>query len=81
MSMLAVFAVSISNIEIQSATNNEKFQTSFLLGEGVAVEAVGLLNNQTYDNLIQHTPDLFGKYEDWLDKHANNISRMGRGLI
>ena len=25
----AVFAVSISNIEIQTATNNEKFQTAF----------------------------------------------------
>ncbi len=71
MSLLAVFAVSISNIELQSSTNNEKFQTSFLLAEGVAVESVGLLNKQTYNNLIQHTPDLYaGRYENWLDKHG-----------
>jgi hypothetical protein len=71
MSLLAIFATTISNIEIQTSTNNEKFQTAFSLGEGVAVEGVGLLNNETYDNLISHTPDLTGtSYENWLDTHG-----------
>lgn len=70
MSLLAVFATNISNIEIQTSTNNEKFQTAFFLGEGVAVEGVGVLNNEAYDKLISHNPYLTGlPYTAWLNTH------------
>ena len=69
LSLMAVFATSISTIETQTSTNNEKFQTYFLLGEGVTVEPVSLLKSETYENLSSQTPDLVGNYQAWLDKY------------
>ena len=69
LSLMAAFAASISNIETLTSTNNEKFQTAFLIGEGVTVESVGLLKNTSYDEMISHSPTLVGDYENWLDKY------------
>ena len=70
MSLLGIFATQISNIELQTSTNNEKFQTSFTLGEAVTVESVAILRQEPINNLKIHTPDLTGlPYQNWLSQH------------
>ena len=57
------------------------FRPLSLLGEGVAVEGVGLLNNQTYNQLVSRTPNLFGIYQTHGLKQMQIKLREEPGLI